>query len=165
MSRRIIRRAIATLTLTALAVLPTVGTASATTSMDVRAMDIALTKKGDPYVSKATGPSEFDCSGLVVYSYKRAGYKYATRGWFRTAQDQYNHTHHISYRYRRPGDLVFFGHGTHDIFHVGIYIGVHKWYGKWRSLMIAAAYPGAGVRVEPIYENWDKYDTVVFGRV
>lgn len=128
-------------------------------SLEVRAMNIALTKRGDPYVWGATGPNAFDCSGLVYYSYKRLG-KYLPR----IAQDQRNHTQWVSYTNRRPGDLVFFAHGSY-VFHVGIYIGVFNWGGKPRSLMIAAATPSTGVKIEPIFESWDRYDNITFGRV
>lgn len=160
MSGKILKRAIATLTLSSIGILPLAGTASASTSLEVRAMDVALSKQGDPYVWGATGPNAFDCSGLVKYSYNREG-RYVPR----TAQEQYNYSQHISYSNRRPGDLVFFGYGTRDIFHVGIYTGVHWYNGAWRSMMVAAPYTGARVRVEPIYGNWDRNETIVFGRV
>lgn len=161
MSGKIFKRAIAILTLSTIGILPLAGTSSAATSLEVRAMDIALTKQGDPYVWGATGPNAFDCSGLVYYAYtKRLGHRIP-----RIAQDQYNRSQHISYSNRRPGDLVFFGYGTHDLFHVGIYIGVKYYHGAWRSMMVAAPYTGARVRVEPIYGNWDRNETIVYGRI
>jgi peptidoglycan hydrolase-like protein with peptidoglycan-binding domain len=39
----------------------------------VRALAIARAQIGKPYVWGASGPSSFDCSGLVVYSYRTAG--------------------------------------------------------------------------------------------
>ncbi|MHB1486589.1 MAG: C40 family peptidase [Acidimicrobiales bacterium] len=44
-----------------------------------------------------------------------------------------------------PGDLVFFGSGPGDVFHVGLYIGVEN----GRTVMVDARHTGADVRVEP----------------
>lgn len=52
-----------------------------------KALKIAASKKGAPYRWGATGPSRFDCSGLTLYSFKKAGKKLP-----RTAQQQYNKT-------------------------------------------------------------------------
>lgn len=160
MSGKALKRVIVALLTGLMIIVPLAGTASASTSYEVRAMNVALTKQGDPYVWGATGPYAFDCSGLVKYSYNRVS-RYVPR----TAQAQYNYSEKISYSNRRPGDLVFFGYGTGDIFHVGIYIGVKYYNGAWRSMMVAAPYPGQRVRVEPIYGNWDRNETIVFGRI
>ena len=37
-------------------------------------MNIAAAQKGDPYSYGAAGPARFDCSGLVYYSFRRAGF-------------------------------------------------------------------------------------------
>ena len=37
------------------------------------ARDIAMRQRGDAYAYGAAGPDRFDCSGLVRYSYSRAG--------------------------------------------------------------------------------------------
>ena len=91
--------------------------ASSLVTMEHQAYDVAWSKEGDPYRYGATGPNSFDCSGLTYYSYRRAGYTLP-----RTAQEQYDHVHHVPASQRRLGDLVFFG-GTHSIYHVGIYAG------------------------------------------
>ncbi len=70
-----------------------------------KALNVAASKKGSPYQWGAAGPHRFDCSGLTLHSYKRAGKKLP-----RTAQAQYNKTRRISKTHRRKGDLVFF-HG------------------------------------------------------
>ena len=36
-------------------------------------LDITRHQEGDPYRYGAAGPNRFDCSGLVYYSYRRAG--------------------------------------------------------------------------------------------
>ncbi|MFI2642496.1 C40 family peptidase [Streptomyces sp. NPDC018610] len=95
------------------------GDASAAT-LATRALQIAASKKGSPYQWGATGPRRFDCSGLTLYSFKRAGKKLP-----RTAEQQYNKTRHISAGSRRAGDLVFFHSGSY-VYHVGIYAGGGK---------------------------------------
>lgn len=40
-----------------------------------RAVSIALQQVGKPYKWAAVGPNAFDCSGLIVYSYNKAGIK------------------------------------------------------------------------------------------
>lgn len=138
---------------TGIALAPTAGATTATS-----AVNVAKTKIGAPYKYGATGPNSFDCSGLTQYSYKKAGKKIS-----RTAQQQYNTTTHIAYKNRKPGDLVFFAYkGTHNVHHVGIYIGIVN----HRSTMIAAPYTGAKVRKEVIYSSyWESNASISFGRV
>ncbi|KAB2594037.1 MULTISPECIES: C40 family peptidase [Streptomyces] len=85
-----------------------------------KALKIAASKKGAPYKYGAAGPSRFDCSGLTLYSFKKAGKKLP-----RTAQQQYNKTSRVSSSKRKPGDLVFF-HSGRSVYHVGIYAGGGK---------------------------------------
>jgi cell wall-associated NlpC family hydrolase len=111
-----------------------------------KALKIAASKKGSPYKYGATGPHRFDCSGLTLYSFKKAGKKLP-----RTAAQQYNKTRHISAKNRKAGDLVFFHSGS-NVYHVGIYAGKNK---LWHS-------PKSGdvVRLQKI---WTK--SVWYGRV
>lgn len=85
----------------------------------------ALKYKGYPYVWGGSSPeTSFDCSGLVQWCCKTAGI-----GMPRTAQEQYNRTHHIKLEEAAPGDLVFFTgtrSGGNYITHVGIYVGNNK---------------------------------------
>ncbi|MEE1798871.1 C40 family peptidase [Streptomyces sp. NPDC101062] len=115
-------------------------------TLSVKALKVAASKKGSPYRYGATGPHRFDCSGLTLYSFKKAGKKLP-----RTAQAQYNKTRHISSSSRRKGDLVFFHYGR-SVYHVGIYAGKGK---IWHSPKT-----GSLVRLERI---WSK--KVWYGRV
>ncbi|WP_369387811.1 C40 family peptidase [Streptomyces sp. CG1] len=85
-----------------------------------KALQVAASQKGAPYQWGATGPHRFDCSGLTLYSFKKAG-----KSLPRTAAAQYNKSHHISAGSRRAGDLVFFHSGSY-VYHVGIYAGHGK---------------------------------------
>ncbi|WAZ20068.1 C40 family peptidase [Streptomyces cinnabarinus] len=111
-----------------------------------KALQVAASKKGSPYKWGAVGPHRFDCSGLTLYSYKKAGKKLP-----RTAAQQYNKTRHISSKSRKSGDLVFFHSGS-NIYHVGIYAGKGK---IWH-----APKTGDVVRLQKI---WTK--SVWYGRV
>lgn len=115
--------------------------ASAATSLESRALSVAKSKQGAPYHYGAAGPSRFDCSGLVYYSYKRVG-----KTLSRTAQAQFNRVRHIYYSQIKPGDLVFFG-GVKSIDHVGIYVGSGKIVNA-----NTGAYRGKKVVIAPIGE-------------
>ncbi|MEV5505445.1 C40 family peptidase [Streptomyces orinoci] len=115
-------------------------------SIPARALQIAASKMGAPYQWGATGPYRFDCSGLTLYSFKRAGKQLP-----RTAQAQYNRTRHIPRSARQVGDLVFF-HSGRGVYHVGIYAGNGK--------ILHAPKTGSVVRFERIWTN-----SVWYGRV
>ncbi|WP_019070947.1 C40 family peptidase [Streptomyces hokutonensis] len=127
-------------------VIPGVASDAAAATPATKALQVAASKKGAPYRYGATGPGRFDCSGLTLYSYKKAGKKLP-----RTAAQQYNKTHHISAGSRKAGDLVFFHSGS-SVYHVGIYAGGGK---IWH-----APKTGDVVRLQKI---WTK--SVWYGRV
>ena len=79
----------------------------------------ALAQVGDAYGSGGEGPDVFDCSGLVIYSWRAAGVKLT-----HYSRAQYDETERISLKEARPGDLAFyFENGAR---HVAIYIGDGK---------------------------------------
>ncbi len=84
---------------------------------------IAKRQLGDHWRSGATGPGSFDCSGLVLYSYRKAGdARVLRKGHLRSARAMYAYfrAHGKASRTNpKPGDLVIWGGGRH----VGIYIG------------------------------------------
>ena len=79
------------------------------------AVQAALSRLGSPYVWGASGPDSFDCSGLVVWAYARAGVSLP-----RTSRGQHATLRPITRAELRPGDLVFAGSPVH---HVAIYLG------------------------------------------
>jgi cell wall-associated NlpC family hydrolase len=164
MSGKTIAQRMAVLTATVAMALPLAQSADAATNYGPAIVATAKSKVGDPYDYGAVGPNSFDCSGLVVYSSKRAGYPYASRWWFRTAQEQYDNSKYISWSNRKPGDFVFFHDSSGYVFHVGIYVGVRYHWGAYRSFMIHAPRPGTDVKYEDIYENWG-YSYVTYGRI
>jgi cell wall-associated NlpC family hydrolase len=104
-----------------------------------KAVDAALSVRGAPYVWAAAGPTQFDCSGLTMWAWGKAG---VTLGHF-TGTQQSQTTPIKSPDEPRPGDLVFFtSPGESVAGHVGMCLG--------NGQMVDAPHTGAVVRVEPI---------------
>lgn len=108
-----------------------------------RALDIARNQKGDPYVYGADGPNSFDCSGLVQYSYGRAGIAVP-----RTSGDQARYFNRRAHKRNiQPGDLMAF-YGSGGVYHVGL------WTGRWedgRRLILHASRSGTPVKVDRVW--------------
>lgn len=90
---------------------PAAPAASARTS----AVQLALSKVGSPYRWGATGPSAFDCSGLVKWAFEKSGIDVP-----RTSRALSREGTPVSRDDLQPGDLVFF---YSPVSHVGIYLG------------------------------------------
>jgi cell wall-associated NlpC family hydrolase len=101
------------------------------------AVDVAKAQIGKPYKWGAAGPNSFDCSGLTMYAWGKAGVSLP-----HSAAAQYNSLPHVPVDSLAPGDLVFYGHSIH---HVGIYIGGGQ--------MINAPQTGETVRVDSIFRR------------
>jgi peptidoglycan DL-endopeptidase CwlO len=96
------------------------------------AVRAALSRLGRPYVWGATGPDQFDCSGLTQWSYARAGIHLD-----RTTYQQIYDGIPVPRSQVRPGDLVFPSTG-----HVQMAIG--------NNLVVEAPHAGATVRISPL---------------
>ncbi|MEV4420614.1 NlpC/P60 family protein [Patulibacter sp. NPDC049589] len=70
---------------------------------------------GTPYVSGGNDSSGFDCSGLVVFAFKKAGISLP-----RTSFEQYEEGTAVQKADIQPGDLVFFSTAGAGASHVGI---------------------------------------------
>ncbi|MGW0117487.1 NlpC/P60 family protein [Streptomyces sp. NPDC003327] len=114
--------------------LPALGDVPPGSSRAAAAVIAARSAIGKPYVWGATGPSGFDCSGLMVWSYRQAGISLP-----RTSAAQRNAGRQVPLSQARPGDLVTY---RGDASHVGIYAG--------NGQVIHAPYPGARVRYDPV---------------
>lgn len=95
------------------------------------AMNAALSKIGVPYVWGAVGPRAFDCSGLVMWAFKRVGISLP-----RTSAAQSRVGAPVAKGDLRPGDLVFF---YSPVSHVGMYVG--------NGMVVHASEPGHPVKV------------------
>lgn len=79
------------------------------------AVQTAYEQIGKPYRWGAAGPDSFDCSGLTMFAWRKAGV-----GLPHSSRAQFSATKRVARENLQPGDLVFFGSPIH---HVGIYIG------------------------------------------
>lgn len=110
-----------------------------------KGVEIAANQVGDPYKYGAKGPNRFDCSGLVYYSYRKAGISVP-----RTSDAQARKAHRIKRKNMKRGDLMFFHNGG-NVYHVAVFAGWHK--GKRR--MIHAPSSGKRVhRANPWTNSW-----------
>ncbi|MFH9590693.1 NlpC/P60 family protein [Streptomyces luteogriseus] len=139
------------------------GGGTASENQAVTAVNAAQGMLGKPYSwggGNANGPSTgtccspkgrsgksitgFDCSGLTLYAYAKAGISLP-----RTAAQQYAASKPVKRDQAQPGDLVFYGSSASGIHHVGIYVG--------GGYMIDAPRPGTEVRFSPLDSMSDLY--------
>jgi cell wall-associated NlpC family hydrolase len=90
------------------------GNSVAASARAAQALAYAESKAGDAYVYGASGPSTFDCSGLVEWAFAQAGVSLP-----RTTYEIYAATTPISESELKPGDLVYFD----GLGHMGFYAG------------------------------------------
>lgn len=134
--------------------------AEAAPTLRAAALASANTQKGARYVWGAAGPYSkgYDCSGLVYWAYKKHG-----KTLPRVAQDQYNHSHHISAGSRQPGDLVFIRDARGHVYHVGILTRIYKGHGYMVNAN-TGSYRGRKVVEAPIYEYTSGSPYASYGR-
>jgi cell wall-associated NlpC family hydrolase len=96
------------------------------------ALKFALQQIGDIYVWAAAGPTRWDCSGLTLRAFQKAGVSLPHH-----SGSQFKYGKQVAYSSLKPGDLLFFGK---PISHVSIYMGGGK--------MVQA--PRAGKKVEVV---------------
>jgi cell wall-associated NlpC family hydrolase len=98
------------------------------------AVQAALTRIGSPYSWGASGPSAFDCSGLVMWAFGQAGVNlpHSSQALAQGGQP-------VSMDQMQPGDLITY---YSDASHVAIYIG--------DGMMVHASTYGTPVRVAPV---------------
>ncbi len=94
-----------------------VGTVTAPRSAGEQAAAVALDQVGVPYRYGGSTPTGFDCSGLVQYSYSRAGKKLP-----RTTGQLWSATAAVGRNDLRAGDVLFFN-VEGKMSHVGLYLG------------------------------------------
>jgi cell wall-associated NlpC family hydrolase len=104
------------------------------------ALNYAYAQKGKPYIYGGTGPQGYDCSGLVMMSWRAAGVSLP-----RVVPDQASATHYVARGDLQPGDIVFFDNYGHD----GLYVG--------GGMFIHAPRTGRVVSVDPMAGYWDAH--------
>jgi cell wall-associated NlpC family hydrolase len=106
----------------------------------VAMLKAAASRVGYPYVWGGSGPTTFDCSGLVQWSFAQAGVVMP-----RVAADQARTGPAIPLSQAQAGDLLFYRTdptAPDYISHVAIYLG--------KGLMIQAPEPGENVQIVPV---------------
>jgi peptidoglycan DL-endopeptidase CwlO len=114
------------------------------------AIGFAHQQLGKPYVWGATGPSAFDCSGLVLRAWQAAGVTLP-----RTSREQFHAGRYVSVRQAQAGDLVFYAYDPGDpntIHHVAMYLG--------NGTIIEAQQAGVPVHIRPF--SFDEGELVPF---
>lgn len=91
------------------------GTTTAATGDLAAATAAARSVVGTPYASGGNDASGFDCSGLTVFAFKKAGITLP-----RTSFEQYKEGTAVEKTAIQPGDLVFFSTAGAGASHVGI---------------------------------------------
>jgi cell wall-associated NlpC family hydrolase len=127
------------------------GDGSPESSFRERIVHSAMAMMGTPYRYGGATPNGFDCSGLVVYSYKQAGVRVP-----RTSREQYRKAKPVPVSAARPGDLVFFG-TNHKVSHVGIYLGDDEF--------IHAPEAGQNVKISSIRDDYYRAHFAGIGRI
>jgi cell wall-associated NlpC family hydrolase len=92
-----------------------------TSPVMAKVVEAALTREDARYRAGGSGPTAFDCSGLVKWSFAQAGVQ-VKHG----SANQIKQVTRISKADLQPGDLVFSGRAKGGIQHVALYIGDGK---------------------------------------
>jgi hypothetical protein len=117
------------------------GPSTSASTAATRDVLIAEQQRGKRYAFGAAGPSAFDCSGLVVYAYRRAGVANRLGGGHSgSGMLAWARAHHrFSRTNPQVGDVVVYGGGAH----VGIYIG--------HGDVVSALNPSKGIRITGVH--------------
>jgi cell wall-associated NlpC family hydrolase len=106
------------------------------------AIQAAEAEIGKPYAWGKAGPGSFDCSGLMLWAWAKAGIALP-----HSSQAQSSMGVYVPLSQLQAGDLIFFGSPIH---HVGMYVG--------NGDMVDAPDTGSDVKIQPIFSG------AVFGR-
>lgn len=108
----------------------------AVTGMRAIVLQFATSQIGKPYVYGAAGPNAYDCSGLTMAAYARAGIKLP-----HNAAQQQRLGKGVPYIDAQPGDLLFWGDFSG---HVAMYAG--------NGQMVHAPNPRKTVEKRSVYD-------------
>ncbi|MFE0350707.1 C40 family peptidase [Streptomyces griseoluteus] len=114
----------------------TVTGSSSATGSAAAIVSFVKSQVGKAYVSGATGPSAYDCSGLVQTAFKQVGISLP-----RVSQDQSTAGTQVSLSSLQPGDILYWG-SAGSAYHVGVYVG--------DGMFVGAQNPSTGVVERPL---------------
>jgi cell wall-associated NlpC family hydrolase len=109
------------------------------------AIQFALAQQGKPYQwgAATTHQNSFDCSSLMLQSYRSAGVLLP-----RTSREQWKAGAYLPVEQAQPGDLLFWAYDTSNpatIHHVAMYLGDNK--------IVEAQQTGVPVHIRPVRFN------------
>jgi cell wall-associated NlpC family hydrolase len=107
-------------------------------------LQAALSRRGDEYVWGAAGPTQFDCSGLVLWAYAKGNISLP-----HSSRVQYTYGKPVAYGQWQVGDLLFFGGSASTIHHVAMYVG--------NGEIVQAPTTGVPVEVVPVSGGGSDY--------
>jgi cell wall-associated NlpC family hydrolase len=128
-----------------------------TNPVALKAVAFAKAQTGKPYKWAGVGPASYDCSGLVMTSYRMAGITTP-----RVAADQYGFGTSVPLDQAQQGDLLFYAMDLTQpatIYHVVLYMGAGQ--------VLDAPYTGAFVGTRPLWTGgllpvaWRPYGQLV----
>ena len=128
-----------------------------TNPVALKAVAFAKAQTGKPYKWAGVGPASYDCSGLVMTSYRNAGITTP-----RVAADQYGFGTSVPLDQAQQGDLLFYAMDLTQpstIYHVVLYMGAGQ--------VLDAPYTGAFVGTRPLWTQgllpvaWRPYGQLV----
>ncbi|MER6122909.1 C40 family peptidase [Streptomyces sp. NPDC001795] len=111
---------------------------STSTATGSAAAVIAFAKAqiGKSYVLGASGPSAYDCSGLMQAAFKQVGVSLP-----RVSQDQSTFGTQVSLSNLQPGDILYWG-SAGSAYHVALYVG--------DGMFVGAQNPSTGIVEKPL---------------
>jgi cell wall-associated NlpC family hydrolase len=114
--------------------------------------ELAMDMVGTRYQFGGSDPNQgFDCSGLVFYTYGRAGYEVP-----RSSRELFRAVRRIALDDADPGDLMFFQDEA-KLSHVGIYIGEGRF--------VHAPASGSDVAIASLESSYYREHLVAVGRL
>jgi len=112
----------------------------------------AIALLGLPYKWGGSGPTAFDCSGLVQFVHNELGISVP-----RTAEEQYQAATRVKVEDLEPGDLLFFKIHGRKISHVAIYAGSGRF--------VHAPQTGRPIEIRPLNDGYYRPRLAAAGRL
>ncbi|WP_369391241.1 C40 family peptidase [Streptomyces sp. CG1] len=112
------------------------GSTSTATGSAASVISFVKAQIGKSYVMGASGPSAYDCSGLVQAAFKEIGVSLP-----RVSQDQSTSGTQVSLSNLQPGDILYWG-SAGSAYHVAVYVG--------DGMFVGAQNPSTGIVEKPL---------------